>query len=524
MADKEGTRKTAAAILVCSAPDVCKTPSGPSVVPVPYQITSLCSSATGEVTSVRMTGIPCLNLDSKLSTVIGDEPGVAGGVKSGVNKSICEFISGSSTVNASGKPVIRHDDPAKMNNGNTIGKIVYPLASSTSTAEAKGAEKPSIDKDGNLTGDTEGSAAPETAAESGFVDQFEKRFDELKEDYKGMFGTARDAVGLGDDGSFDTAWGKIWGGTKALGSLGLDAVTVGIDNMPGTTGMLGVGEMLNPGAADRLKAVGSSMVEGVKGDYTAAYNEGGVPGALGRLSMDGINIVAQALTAKGVGKVVEAGSGAIKGAGVLEGAASKIDDVAKAEGALSKGATKSAEAANKVDDVAKAKTPDVPEGKGGGGGAKDGVQVNAVGVKAISRAEVKTALEARYPRKVGEELADYEARITSQMESIDWSKSVEEVTLQPGDQVDMWVRNGGMPGGYGTTPGTSQGLGITMDPATGLPAERHLESFIVQEPISVIKSTAADFPDGKFSDVGGGGGGIQYHLPGDFLGKTKPKL
>ena len=76
----------------------------------------------------------------------------------------------------------------------------------------------------------------------------------------------------------------------------------------------------------------------------------------------------------------------------------------------------------------------------------------------------------------------------------------------------MWmhVRDGGQPGSYATVPGTKPDL-LAVDGAG-----RHVEIFTVKEPFEVIRSTAGEFPIGKYAGVGGPGGGIQYQLPANY--------
>jgi hypothetical protein len=107
------------------------------------------------------------------------------------------------------------------------------------------------------------------------------------------------------------------------------------------------------------------------------------------------------------------------------------------------------------------------------------------------------------------------------MRSIDWSKPVERVEMRPGEHFDVWVRDRGKPGAYGTTPGTTKGLGLEVNPRTGLPADRHVERFVVERPMVVMRSTAADFPAGVYPGVGGQGGGTQLLLPEHFMGAVR---
>lgn len=136
MADKEATRKISEAILVCRTPDVCKTPMGSSMVPVPYQIISKFETATKTATTVNFTGEPAFNMGSYLPTVIGDEAGVGGGMKSGTHKGKCVPVTHSTTVRVEKQWLVRHDDLFQMNgtdSGNTIGKVIYDKVFSKET-------------------------------------------------------------------------------------------------------------------------------------------------------------------------------------------------------------------------------------------------------------------------------------------------------------------------------------------------------------------------------------------------------
>lgn len=126
MADNEGARKTGKFIAVCTSPDVCKTPVGSSVVPIPYPITSDLSDSMSISSNVLFGGYPAYKHDKSIvSKVTGDEAGTAGGVKSGTNRSIVETVEGSSSFKVNKKPVVRNGDKCKMNNGNTMGKIIF---------------------------------------------------------------------------------------------------------------------------------------------------------------------------------------------------------------------------------------------------------------------------------------------------------------------------------------------------------------------------------------------------------------
>lgn len=160
MADKEGARKSPLEMVVCTSPDVCKTPMGPATPPVPYPIVGMMSTASGTANSVEFTGMPCFTMASKIPAVIGDEAGVAAGVKSGTVKGTAEPQSSSSTVYAQGALVCRHDDPFGMNNGNTSGKLVCPEAG----AGGGGGEGEMSDATAAPEFDDSGTVPPESEA------------------------------------------------------------------------------------------------------------------------------------------------------------------------------------------------------------------------------------------------------------------------------------------------------------------------------------------------------------------------
>jgi hypothetical protein len=78
----------------------------------------------------------------------------------------------------------------------------------------------------------------------------------------------------------------------------------------------------------------------------------------------------------------------------------------------------------------------------------------------------------------------------------------------------VWVRDGGTPGKYGSPVGEDPArLGIRIQ-------RRHQEVFEVIAELTVVVCTAATFPTGLVAGVGGEGGGTQYILPPNWLGKV----
>lgn len=122
MASNFAARKDGTYMAICSAPDVCKLPNG---VPAPFPITQKLSTAKSEAKKHKINGKAALMLKSQLPSVIGDEPGVNKGVKSGSQGKKVDMDEHSKSVKVEGSPLVRVGDKVKMNNNNTIGSIVF---------------------------------------------------------------------------------------------------------------------------------------------------------------------------------------------------------------------------------------------------------------------------------------------------------------------------------------------------------------------------------------------------------------
>lgn len=136
---REGSRDTGDGILVSIYPDVCLTPCGNSMVPVPYNIWAKQNPDANTTPTVRMTSLRAHNLGSLITESHGAEAGTGGGVASGTNCSVCQPLEHSKTVRAEGKNVVRHTDTWWMNNKNTQGKLIYTkdMAGYAVTAQAQ---------------------------------------------------------------------------------------------------------------------------------------------------------------------------------------------------------------------------------------------------------------------------------------------------------------------------------------------------------------------------------------------------
>lgn len=105
--------------VLTTGPDICLTPVGSSIVPVPYNNTAYSKDTTNGSTTVSVDGNQVMLKDSVFSRSTGDEPGVAKGVCSGTTGGVARFINYSFDVKIEGRNVCRRNDPMTSNNGNT---------------------------------------------------------------------------------------------------------------------------------------------------------------------------------------------------------------------------------------------------------------------------------------------------------------------------------------------------------------------------------------------------------------------
>lgn len=111
-----GARKNSIFKAVSLVPDVCKTPMGPNMVPVPYPIVGDLSNSMEVAKSVKFNGDPVFLLSaSVVTTVTGNEAGIGGGMKSGVNKGKVRATGSAKSVRVEKKLVVRHGDECDMN-------------------------------------------------------------------------------------------------------------------------------------------------------------------------------------------------------------------------------------------------------------------------------------------------------------------------------------------------------------------------------------------------------------------------
>ncbi len=111
-----GARKDSQFYAVTTAPDVCLTPVGPGMVPVPYMLYCDFDPSEKCTRTVRFNTKSSYVWDQSLApNVKGDEPGTGGGVKSGVNVGKVWADEASTKVRAEGIRIVRHGDRCWMN-------------------------------------------------------------------------------------------------------------------------------------------------------------------------------------------------------------------------------------------------------------------------------------------------------------------------------------------------------------------------------------------------------------------------
>ncbi|QFY43565.1 DUF4150 domain-containing protein [Candidatus Methylospira mobilis] len=111
-------------------PDVCKTPVGPAVVPIPYPNISTNSTANPSSTGnkVLLDFMPSVHQMTSILTSNGDQAGVLMGVASNLIMGPTEFVVGCNTVLVDGKPVQRLTSTTKQNgqSPNCVGTSIVP--------------------------------------------------------------------------------------------------------------------------------------------------------------------------------------------------------------------------------------------------------------------------------------------------------------------------------------------------------------------------------------------------------------
>jgi hypothetical protein len=107
-------------------PDVCKTPAGPVIVPIPYPNIAMGPMGVPPVPTILFGGAPAHNLTTEVPLTQGDDAGVAGGVVSSEVMGSAMCIDGANTVLLSGAPATRMTSPTLQNGTNAPGACLVP--------------------------------------------------------------------------------------------------------------------------------------------------------------------------------------------------------------------------------------------------------------------------------------------------------------------------------------------------------------------------------------------------------------
>lgn len=111
-------------------PDVCKTPVGPAIVPIPYPNISMGATAmpSSAAMKVLIAGGFAHTVGTQIPMSNGDQPGVAGGLFSGCIMGPTKFLMGSTATFFGGKPAARLTSMTGQNGSsmNVPGTTIAP--------------------------------------------------------------------------------------------------------------------------------------------------------------------------------------------------------------------------------------------------------------------------------------------------------------------------------------------------------------------------------------------------------------
>jgi hypothetical protein len=112
--------------MLLSPTDVCLTPAGPDLVPVPYPNIAQPELGDPVCDKVLICGSPALSKSSTIKLTDGDQSGVGGGVMSGRIMGEATFIEGSRKVKLQGNPAVRLTASTSHNANNCVGACLAP--------------------------------------------------------------------------------------------------------------------------------------------------------------------------------------------------------------------------------------------------------------------------------------------------------------------------------------------------------------------------------------------------------------
>lgn len=107
-------------------PDVCLTPVGPAVAPIPYPNIAMGPMGVPAAYNVLFMCTPAHNMATMIPMTNGDNAGVALGVASGLVMGPARHLTGAFTVLVGGMPATRMTSMALQNSTNCPGVRLVP--------------------------------------------------------------------------------------------------------------------------------------------------------------------------------------------------------------------------------------------------------------------------------------------------------------------------------------------------------------------------------------------------------------
>jgi len=107
-------------------PDVCLTPAGPAVVPIPYPNIAMAPMGVPAAYTILFECAPAHNMSTTIPLSNGDNAGVATGVASGCVMGPARHMTGAFTVLLNGMPATRLTSMSMQNSTNCVGARIVP--------------------------------------------------------------------------------------------------------------------------------------------------------------------------------------------------------------------------------------------------------------------------------------------------------------------------------------------------------------------------------------------------------------
>jgi len=107
-------------------PDVCLTPVGPVVVPIPYPNMSMSPTAIPSQVIVFTMCMPSHNLATITPMTLGDQPGVNLNPMSGLDMGLATNTMGSTNLFLGGPPATKLTSPTNQNGTGSFGVTISP--------------------------------------------------------------------------------------------------------------------------------------------------------------------------------------------------------------------------------------------------------------------------------------------------------------------------------------------------------------------------------------------------------------